>query len=154
MVLKRVQKLINNLFEILTLPGNSLCIYIILCIIQYLGIVFVYFSPWRFWMEEWDLIYLYFGFLIRFVMQIMFLPRKHIHLTLSLALLSDELLLFSVLMLSNPPVPNIHCMTRGHHWLQIHARHLQKWNSTLRKQQTFGDATTAGFTQSWKVLEF
>ena len=76
----------------------------------------------------------------------MFLLRKHVHLTLGLALLCDERLLFSVLMLNNPTTPNcmidIHCITRGHQWLQIHARHWQKWNSTLIKKPTFGNATT------------
>ena len=72
-------------------------------------------------MEERDLIYLYFGFWTRFVMQIMFLLRKHIHLTLGLALLSINGGYFSDLMLtppfSSPPTAfmDIHCMTRDHH---------------------------------------
>ena len=64
-------------------------------------------------MEEQDLIYLCFGFWTRFVMQIMFLLRKHIHLTLGLALLSDKWLLFFRSDVNPPPPPFLlpsHCI--------------------------------------------
>ena len=59
MLYKKGPGVIKQFFEILMLPGNSLCI---LNIHHLEFVFFVYFSPWWLWMECWDLIYLYFVF--------------------------------------------------------------------------------------------